>query len=256
MKKIILLSFITILLFLFSSFIVKTNKIFAAEDEVKVDCSARVEGSHIIVNVDNVEEKISEQNIKSLYIGIEEKTFGVGKLVFKYEITESKEYSFLIKSDKWQAGDYTLVIHERDGKNGPVNHSYCEYDFTIPGYLLTSPEEIETSNESLCHGNNSCLNCLRGGGSWTALGCIQIKDPSAMTKWVLEFAIGIAGGIAFLLMIFGGFQIILSGGNPDKIKAGKEIIVAALSGLLLIIFSVLILRIIGYDILGLPGFGK
>jgi len=57
-------------------------------------------------------------------------------------------------------------------------------------------------------------------------------------------------------MIFGGFQIILSGGNPDKIKAGKEIIVAALSGLLLIIFSVLILRIIGYNILGLPGFGK
>jgi len=66
----------------------------------------------------------------------------------------------------------------------------------------------------------------------------------------------IAGGIAFLLIIFGGFQIILSGGNPDRVKAGKEMITAALGGLLLIIFSVFILRLVGYDILRLPGFNK
>ncbi|MCJ7804785.1 pilin [Patescibacteria group bacterium] len=98
--------------------------------------------------------------------------------------------------------------------------------------------------------------CQNGEGINTALGCIPTKSPSAFIRYLLNFAIGIGGGIAFLLMIFGGLQIILSGGNPDRIKAGKEMITAALAGLLLIIFSVFILRVIGYDILRLPGFNK
>jgi len=62
------------------------------------------------------------------------------------------------------------------------------------------------------------------------------------------------GGIAFLLSVFGGVSIILAGGNPEKINAGKEIIGSALTGLLFIIFSVFLLRFIGLDILQLPGF--
>ena len=98
------------------------------------------------------------------------------------------------------------------------------------------------------------ITCNGGEGIETALGCIP-TEPGAFTKFLLGFAIGIGGGIAFLLMIFGGLQIIFSGGNPDKVKAGKEIITAALGGLLLIIFAVFILRLIGYDILKIPGFG-
>ena len=68
---------------------------------------------------------------------------------------------------------------------------------------------------------------------------------------IIPIAIAIGGVIAFLLIVFGGFQIILSAGNPDKVKAGQEIITSAIAGLLLIIFSVFILRLIGYDILGI-----
>lgn len=64
------------------------------------------------------------------------------------------------------------------------------------------------------------------------------------------------GGIAFLLSVFGGVSIILAGGNPEKINAAKEIIGSALTGLLFIIFSVFLLRFIGYDILQLPGFSN
>ena len=98
------------------------------------------------------------------------------------------------------------------------------------------------------------IRCKDGDeGVNTALGCIPIK-PSNFVNSLLKFSIGIGGGIAFLLMIFGGFQIILSSGNPEKIKAGKEMITAAITGLLLIIFSILILKFVGVDILGLPGF--
>jgi hypothetical protein len=107
---------------------------------------------------------------------------------------------------------------------------------------------------NLCQGNQECTNCLGGGNSWTALGCLKTSNSQDFVAWILKFAIGIGGGIAFLLIIWGGFQIILSAGNPEKVKAGKEIITAAIAGLLLIIFSVFILRLIGYDIIGIPGF--
>jgi len=72
---------------------------------------------------------------------------------------------------------------------------------------------------------------------------------------MLPIAMGLGGIVAFILIIFGAFQIILSGGNPDRVKAGKEMITSAIAGLLLIIFSVFILRLIGHDILDIPGFG-
>jgi len=90
-------------------------------------------------------------------------------------------------------------------------------------------------------------------GVITALGCIPTQ-PGDLAKWLLGKAILMGGGIAFLLSLFGGITIILAGGNPEKINQGKEIIVSAVSGILLIIFSVLLLRLIGIDILQLPGF--
>lgn len=68
---------------------------------------------------------------------------------------------------------------------------------------------------------------------------------------IIPIAVAIGGVIAFLLIVFGGFQIILSAGNPDKVKAGQEMITSAIAGLLLILFSIFILRLIGYDILGI-----
>ena len=67
---------------------------------------------------------------------------------------------------------------------------------------------------------------------------------------------GLAGGIAFLLILFGGFQILTSAGNPEKLNEGRELVSSAVAGLLLIIFSVFLLRLIGYDILRIPGFGR
>jgi hypothetical protein len=44
-----------------------------------------------------------------------------------------------------------------------------------------------------------------------------------------------------------------SAGNPERLTGGKEIITSAIAGLLLIIFSTIILKIIGVDILKIPG---
>jgi len=87
----------------------------------------------------------------------------------------------------------------------------------------------------------------------TAIGCIPTTPQGFISK-ILEIAIFIAGGMAFLLMGWGAFLLITSQGNPEQIKGGQEIIVSAGAGLLFIIFAVFMLRLIGFDILKIPGF--
>jgi len=87
----------------------------------------------------------------------------------------------------------------------------------------------------------------------TAIGCIPIEDTDSFLGFILRWAIGIGGGIAFLLIVFAGFQIMTSAGNPERLQAGRELLTSAIAGLILLVFSVFILRIIGVDILKLPG---
>ncbi len=90
----------------------------------------------------------------------------------------------------------------------------------------------------------------------TAIGCIPVlSTKEAFLSFVLKWAVGIGGGIAFLLIIYAGFMIMTSAGNPERLKAGQELLTSAISGLILLIFSIVILKIIGVDILGLNSFG-
>lgn len=98
--------------------------------------------------------------------------------------------------------------------------------------------------------------CPGGKSINSAIGCIPILDTKeAFLSFVLKWAVGIGGGIAFLLIIYAGFMIMTSAGNPERLKAGQELLTSAISGLILLIFSVVILKIIGVDILGLCKFG-
>ena len=95
-----------------------------------------------------------------------------------------------------------------------------------------------------------------GTGIDTAIGCIPVSNTNEFISFILGWAIGIGGGVAFLLILLAGFQITTSSGDPKKMQAGRELLTAAITGLLLLIFSVFILRVIGVDILGIPEFGS
>ena len=91
----------------------------------------------------------------------------------------------------------------------------------------------------------------------TAIGCISTSVDTASGNSffvsILRIAIGLGGGLALLLMLYGVFIVTTSAGIPDKLKEGKEVITSAISGLLFIILSVFLLRLIGVSILGIPG---
>ena len=90
----------------------------------------------------------------------------------------------------------------------------------------------------------------------TAIGCIPVFNSEDFLGFLLRWATGIGSGIAFLLIVYGGCMIMTSSGNPERLKAGQELLTSAISGLILLIFSIFILKVIGIDILGIPGFGK
>ena len=86
----------------------------------------------------------------------------------------------------------------------------------------------------------------------TAIGCIPVLGgQQGFLTFILGWAIGIGGGIAFLLIVYAGFIIMTSSGNPDRLKAGQELLTSAISGIVLLIFSVFILNFIGVKIFGI-----
>ena len=121
---------------------------------------------------------------------------------------------------------------------------------TTPG--TTTPNTCKTLQGQ--DAQDKCNACMDDDVHvWTAIGCVEATSTGLLNTF-LPFAIGIAGGIAFLLILFGALQMMMSAGNPEKLNAGKELVTAAITGLLLIIFSMFILQLVGVTILKIPGF--
>lgn len=89
----------------------------------------------------------------------------------------------------------------------------------------------------------------------TAIGIIS-TEPGGFVKSIFSLVLGLAGGIALILIIIGGYRVMASAGNPEAMQAAREQLISAVVGLLFIIFSLVILEIIGVDILRIPGFSK
>jgi len=85
----------------------------------------------------------------------------------------------------------------------------------------------------------------------TGLGEIP-TNPTGLVNAILRIALGAAGGVAFLLIIFGGFKLAFSRGDPQAVQDGRDVITSAIVGLVIVILSVFLLRLIGINILGLP----
>ncbi len=171
-------------------------------------------------------------------------------------------------------GKYLLVIKDIRGdafklKNSLVNKEGCSLVLDTKEHKALTPKENEVIAATPWQAEigevclktipagvkqDRCTECFRQGKVWSALGCIG-TDTGSFVGSFFNVGLGLAGGIAFLFLIYGGFLYLTSGGNPETLQKAKEIIVSAITGLLLIIFSVFLLRLIASDILKIPGFG-
>lgn len=87
----------------------------------------------------------------------------------------------------------------------------------------------------------------------TALGCIPYT-ADGFAPALLGFLAGIVGAISLIVMLVATVQIMTAGGNPEAVQKGKELFTGAVMGLIFIVFSVGLLRLVAGDIIQLPGF--
>lgn len=86
----------------------------------------------------------------------------------------------------------------------------------------------------------------------TALGCVPV-EMGEFVKWFLPYLFGIAGGISFLLMVYGFILMTMSHGDPKAVQGAQETIESAVMGLLVSIFALFLLRLVAVNILKIPG---
>lgn len=65
---------------------------------------------------------------------------------------------------------------------------------------------------------------------------------------VAEILLRIAGILAVVFVVYGGFQYLMSTGEPDKAKAARTTIINALVGLMIAILSTAIVNLVGNNI--------
>ena len=63
------------------------------------------------------------------------------------------------------------------------------------------------------------------------------KDPREIVANIIKILLGFLGTIAVVLIIYAGFLWMTAGGKPDNTKKAKDIMSAAVTGLVIILIS-------------------
>lgn len=69
-------------------------------------------------------------------------------------------------------------------------------------------------------------------------------DVTTVIGRLITSILGITGSIALLMFVYGGFLWLISAGNPDMVKKGKEVMKWAVLGLVVIVLAYTIVRAI------------
>ena len=78
----------------------------------------------------------------------------------------------------------------------------------------------------------------------TAQGTCTVCDFIKVFTNVARLILGVSGAFALLLFIYGGFTMITSQGNQDSVKKGKDILTSTVMGIVIVLASWQITRIV------------
>lgn len=203
----------------------------------------------------------SDHNVGDRSDGIYSHNFGHG------DVSRLGQYTMIVKANRF-AGDNPEICRGTFTLQSPDS---CQCLTTPTNIAINRPpttgstepykicNQIDKNQPHLAKAYDNCIKCVGGSetgteGIWTAIGCIK-RDPTEIVQNLLKVGLGMGGGVALLMILAAGFLYSISQGDPKRTGEAKELITAAITGLLFIIFSVVILQFIGYTVLKIPGFG-
>jgi len=79
---------------------------------------------------------------------------------------------------------------------------------------------------------------------------LRFTGVSDFLFFIVQVLLFVAGGIAVLFVIIGGFQYITSAGNTEGATRGKKTVINSIIGIVIIILSYLIISVIVDTLLG------
>ena len=176
---------------------------------------------------------------------------GVGNSVDDF-LTKCKDLqTFVTKTN-----DTACITGEQSTPNTSSPNCLCvDNNISNPNQAITNMcgQYLKASQDA--NELKNCLSCAGNNGMWTGLGCLPLDLNTLISTFVLSTGIGIGGTFALLCIIYSALMMQSSQVNPDKLKKAQEMITSCIMGLMLIIFSVFIMKLIGVNILRIPGFG-
>ncbi len=73
-------------------------------------------------------------------------------------------------------------------------------------------------------------------------GNYSLMDFLQLAVKISDWILGSVGAIALLFFVYGGFVFILSGGNEERVKEGKQILINSIIGLAIVFTSYIIIK--------------
>lgn len=150
----------------------------------------------------------------------------------------------------------TACTEENSGEITPIPKPHlppCSNWVYFNNTSVPTPEPTGTQEEYIQQ--NNLRDQIKCAAVDTGIGKIN-TDPFEFVKSILSLLLSVSGGITVIFIIIAGYRLMTSQGNPEAVKAAQEQLTSAIVGLLFIIFSLVILQVVGVDILHIPGFEK
>jgi hypothetical protein len=167
--------------------------------------------------------------------------------IFLISLLSAKNSEAVVWDCCCNGGLYTT----RSDTNGNCPRNSCQeqevpYDSVPCGYGYDTPQSTQPKESG-----------GTGAGSVVTLTPpIDIKDPNVLIGRIIKAALGIVGSLALAMFIFGGFVWMTSVGNNEKVTKGKNIIIWAALGLIVVFASYAAVSFVLKDVIGLQGGGK
>ncbi len=73
-------------------------------------------------------------------------------------------------------------------------------------------------------------------------GNYTLNDATQLMVNVANYILGIVGSLALLMFVIGGFMFLISAGSSKSVEKGKQIIIGAVIGLIIVFCSYMIIQ--------------
>lgn len=86
-------------------------------------------------------------------------------------------------------------------------------------------------------GANFAENCIANAGT---NGCYNVDTAGNMITSAISWAVGVAGFVSAIFVVYGGISYVTSSGDPGKVQKAKQMILYALIGLAIVALAEII----------------